>query len=747
MECLLPVALLLLLACSDPASDPGPAADLPKPEHPRPDWRREAWTNLNGSWAFGHDPDDIGISEAWYAQTGGLGEEILVPFPFEAPASGLGDPWPEDGSALHATTDPTFQGVSWYQRSFLAPTWGEPRTFVVFGAVDWRATVWLNGIELGSHEGGWLPFEVELTQALHPGVNQLTVRVEDRAEDEPDTLIGKQGGAWYTRSSGIWQTVYLEGRPEAYLVGARFHPDWQTGRVELDLDVEGEAQAVSVEITDPRGGRVTWEGALDGELAFVLTELFPEHPGPALWSPADPALYEVTLRLEQDEVETYFGVRGLGVAWAPGHGPDDDVPVADQFQVFTLNGEPLYLRGVLDQNYHPDGLLTYPDEEALVGDLQIARAMGFNLLRVHLMHPEPRKLWHADRLGLLVMQDIPSPYTFLDNTPGTPYRDRWRTDVEAAWRRDHNHPSIVSWVLFNEAWGLQSPGNVCENGELQGWVLDSVDFARALDPSRWIEDESTTDVLTGVFDHTDTDLTSWHFYGDDWPTIAAHLDEVLAGSTIGGDHLYCEGWQHQGQPLLLSEFAGAGCYETVGLEGAEIAAQLLGWVDAIRARPRIAGYIFTQLTDVEWERNGLMAYDRSAKDLGLVGLDGLELATGADALVLSGLPGQYLAAGETVEVEVSLARGGDGTRVVFEPVSVSWTWLRAGNENWQAEVLDGGSLEAEAGWGLTHLGTIAIEGPGQDAALYLVAKISGEPVAATERRFPASGPPSRPSSP
>jgi beta-galactosidase/beta-glucuronidase len=325
---------LTLLACAGPTPDTGPAPPIPKPEHPRPDWHREAWINLNGPWAFGHDPDDAGIDERWFEDPAALDREILVPFAFEAPASGLGEPWPEDGTALHASTDPTYQGVSWYQRGFLAPRWDAERTFLVFGAVDWRATVWLNGVELGGHEGGWMPFEIELTDGLRPGLNQLTVRVDDPAEDEPEILIGKQGGAWYTRSSGIWQTVYLEGRPQAHITSARFHPDWQTGRVGLELEVEGEADTVTLDITDPRGGTAR----LGEELAFELTELFPQHDGPALWSPHDPALYELTLRLGDDEVHSYFGVRGLGRDWAPGHGPEDGVPEDERFQVFTLNG-------------------------------------------------------------------------------------------------------------------------------------------------------------------------------------------------------------------------------------------------------------------------------------------------------------------------------------------------------------------------------------------------------------------------
>ncbi len=286
-----PLLALLLLSCGPARHDSGPAEPIPRPEHPRPDWQRDHWSNLNGPWSFAHDPDDKGLDEGWHSSRELLPGQILVPFAFEAAASGLGEPFPEDGTALQALTDPTYQGVSWYHRVFEKPAWDTERAFLVFGAVDWRATVWLNGVELGSHEGGWLPFSLDATQALQPGLNHLVLRVDDPAELEPDLLIGKQGGTWYTRSSGIWQTVYLEGRPAAWLEGAWFFPDWQTGRVELQLEVEGEAEEIALEITDPRGGSAAWSSALAGELAFELTELFPQHGGPALWSPADPALY------------------------------------------------------------------------------------------------------------------------------------------------------------------------------------------------------------------------------------------------------------------------------------------------------------------------------------------------------------------------------------------------------------------------------------------------------------------------
>ncbi len=728
--------LAVLAACQPQGGDTGATTDIPKPEHPRPDWQRAHWHNLNGRWAFDHDPDDLGLDEGWYRDPSVLGQGITVPFPFEAPASGLGELFPEDGTAGHDITDPTYQGVSWYHRLVERPHWEGERVFLVFGAVDWRATVWVNGQELGSHEGGWLPFELDATDALRPGLNSVVVRVEDLSEDEPDILNGKQGGGWYTRSSGIWQTVYLEGRPEAWIAGAWFHPDWESGEVQLQLEVEGTQDgSLELEIVDPRGGTTTLELPVEDSQRFELTELFPEHDGPALWSPAEPSLYEVTLRLGDDEVSTYFGVRGLGLDWAPGHGPDDGVPSEEQFQVFTLNGEPIYLRGVLDQNYHPEGLLTYPDEDALVADLELARDLGFNLVRVHIMHPEPRKLWHADRMGLLVMQDIPTPNAWLENVAGTPYRDHWAADLEAAWRRDHNHPSLVSWVLFNEAWGLLDPGDICTNDELQSWVLDSLELARTLDHGRWIEDDSTTDVVTGVFDHLDPDFTSWHFYSDDWDEIDAHLEEVLTGSAIGGEHLYCDGWSHQGQPLLLSEFAGAGCYETVGLTGAEIATHFTGWVNAVRRHPRIAGYVFTQLTDVEWERNGLVAYDRSPKELGMLHEDSLALANAGDAIVLSGHPGQSLAEGETVEVQLQLARGGDGSALDTDSVWLSWFWALDDGALDEGDLLAEGELRIDAGWGLHDATTLVLEGPGAEAVLAVVATDGDEQIARTERRY------------
>ncbi len=746
------LALALLCACQPDMAPQDP--ELPKPEHPRPDLARPQWSNLNGWWSFAHDPDDQGLAQGWQDPAQPFEQQILVPFAFESTASGLGEPFPDDGTVLHAMQQPTYKGVSWYQRVFAHPGWDSERVFLHLGAVDWRCQVWLNGELVGRHEGGWLPFELDVSAALRQGFNQLVLRVEDPSEDEPDLLIGKQGGVWYTRSSGIWQTVWLEARPRAWLRGLWFHPDWRTGQVELELELgglqEAEGASLTLSIEDPRGQRAELRSELERgaprtRLSFDLASLFPDQE-PALWSPADPALYQVSAALQvehgggEDQVTTWFGLRGFGAQWAPGHGPDDGVPVEEQYQVFTLNDEPIYLRGVLDQNYHPEGLLSYPSEEALLRDLELVRELGFNLLRVHIMHPEPRKLYHCDRLGLLVMQDIPTPHMYLDNVAGTPARDYWWADLERAWHRDHNHPSLVAWVLFNEAWGLLEPSSLPESEELQRMVRRHVGHARHLDPSRLVEDDSPTDVMTGAYDHVDTDIVSWHYYSQDWDEVEAHLEEIVSGSYPGSELLFVEGEQQAGQPLLLSEFAGAGAYSTVGLEGWEIGEHFLGWVNAIRRYPKLAGYIFTQLTDVEWERNGLATYQRELKELGLSQLEGgLAAANGEAFLVLEGTPNQAVAAGETLALDLTLARGGDGAALSEQRYQVSWELLTADEE----EPIDEGSLQLEVEFGLSAIAELQLKIPaelpaGSELVLLLQAHDeAGERVAGNLRRLTA----------
>ncbi|MGI9174644.1 MAG: glycoside hydrolase family 2 protein, partial [Rhodothermales bacterium] len=424
---LLPLLLLLLFPTATSAQEADASEDIPLPEHPRPDYERAAWLNLNGTWDFRFDSTDAGTSEAWQDGETDFPREITVPFPW--------------GSALSGVEDEAEMG--WYAREITVPSdWNGQRVFLVVGAADWETTAWLDGQELGTHQGGYTPFAFELTEHVTPGAAQrLVFRVDDR--ERAFKLEGKQG---YGNARGIWQTVYLEARGAAPLASLHFTPDLADSSVlveaallepapaDLTLDLSfqtGDVPDVSQDV--PQG---------TDTLSFSVPI-----PDVRLWSLDDPFLYEVEATLggdtlQADVVQTYFGMRDVGVVDLPG----TDIPY------IALNGEPVYVELALDQAYHPDGFYTFPSDDFIRDEVLMARQIGLNGLRVHVKIAHPRKLYWADRLGMLIMADVP-------NSWGEP-TDSMHQEVEFALRemvrRDYNHPSIFAWVPFNETWGLKS---------------------------------------------------------------------------------------------------------------------------------------------------------------------------------------------------------------------------------------------------------------------------------------------------
>src|SRR5436853_4069717 len=455
-----------------------PPARIPLAEHPRPDFERDEWQNLNGTWQFQFDPADPGESQGWPRSGLPAPRPIVVPFPWGSPLSGV----PDSGS------------IGWYARTIEIPTrWsqGGRRVFLVVGAADWRTTVWLDGQELGTHDGGYIPFEFELTRYLKSGQEQRLVL---RVDDAPRALKleGKQG---YGNARGIWQTPYLEARGAAPLRTLHFSPDVDNRRVvvaarllekaprDLTLTLRfrnAELPAVSWRI--PKGtDRVTFDVPI---------------PHAHLWSLDDPFLYEVDATVGDDRVHSYFGMRKISVVDLPG----------TNYRYVALNGQPLYLELTLDQAFHPGGFYTFPSDSFVRDEILRAKGLGLTGLREHVKVESPRKLYWADRLGMLIMADVP-------NSWGEPDSAMHR-EVEATLRgmvlRDYNHPAIFAWVLFNETWGLftKAGGKEVYRPETQGWVASLYRATKALDPTRLVEDNSPC----WGRGHPDTDLNSWHSY-------------------------------------------------------------------------------------------------------------------------------------------------------------------------------------------------------------------------------------------
>ena len=588
--------------------------------HPRPQLARERWTSLNGWWecAFVAAGPDAGAAWRTAAPPADGWRPIRVPFSPEAPLSGV-----------RRQLKPT--ELLWYRRALAAPALGPgERAILHLDAVDWACAVLVNGSRVAEHVGGSLPFCADVTDALRPGENRLELCVHDPSDAGP-TLRGKQrlarGGIWYTAQSGIWQDVWLEAVPAAHVrslaVDARPGRGGAPARVALLAEVTGSDELL-VRVLDE--GREVARGlarARDGRAALTL-----ELPDARLWSPDDPHLYDLDLAYGADRVHSYLGVRDVRVA-----------PDAHGTPRVLLNGEPVFLRGVLDQGYWPDGLLSAPGEEALAHDIRTARELGFNLLRKHLKVEQPRFYALCDRMGMLVWQDMvsggdPGPYDALhtsylptllraswsrhaDTGPRAArqlsaadpaYRAAWREACEGTVRLLGAHPCVIGWTLFNEGWG-------------QFDARAAAEAVRALDPTRPI------DATSGWYDQGCGDFFSVHNYFrplEVWPDPARG--------------------KAPGRAFAISEFGGVSCAvpghvslgTSYGYERAEDlpafareVRALLARADALEAEG-LAGYVYTQLTDVEEETNGLLTYDRRVNKLapGDSGRDsGVELAT------------------------------------------------------------------------------------------------------------------------
>ncbi|HET8634581.1 MAG TPA: glycoside hydrolase family 2 TIM barrel-domain containing protein, partial [Gemmatimonadales bacterium] len=600
---------------------------IPLPEQPRPDFARAEWLNLNGRWRFAFDSADQGVQAGWSNGQLPGDAQILVPFSWAAPLSGIGD-----------TTS-----IGWYARSISIPeAWKGKRLFLVIGASDWRTSAWLDGDSLGTHQGGYTPFSFELTKLASPGTaQQLAIRVDD--SPHPFKLEGKQG---YGEAKGIWQTIYLEARGTDPLDAIHFTPHADLNGVDVDvrlLEPAPLALKLRVAIGSVQVTRDVRQGTRELHFSVAMR-------GARRWTLDDPYLYDATVSLTggpgfiPDTVHTYFGMRTVSVtsrrSQVAGRKSRDLRPGT----MVTINGQPTYLQMALDQAYHPDGFYTFPTDSALKEEILRARQLGLNGLREHIKIESPRKLYWADKLGVLIMADVP-------NWWGPPDSAAFR-EHDAALRgmidRDYNHPSIFSWVLFNESWGLISRVDSSDRylPATQQRVAADYRLAKSLDSTRLVEDNS----VCCDWPHTETDLNSWHSYLPGWRW--ASYDRQISDSTFPGSSWnFTAPWKQGRQPMLNSEFGNVWGYD--GSTGD------VDWswdyhraVDAFRRNPKIAGWLYTELHDVINEWNGYVRFDRTSKETGFGALvDGMTLqdlhaplyiAIGDSALATTTKPGEQV---------------------------------------------------------------------------------------------------------
>ena len=577
--------------------------NIPRPEHPRPDFVRETFCNLNGVWQFAFDDADEGLCAGWMNPGHKLPLEITVPFAYQTRASGLG---PTD--AIHP--------VIWYRRSFTVPQeMAGKRVLLRFGAVDFECAVYVNGRQAGTHRGGYTPFAFDITALLEDGENDLCLRVVD----EPDCTQprGKQYwaeglmGCWYTPVSGIWQTVYLEAVGEIGIKYIHVTPDIDnhmfTAEIALDkrpvcpLDLE---LTVSFEGKLKRRVTVSCEDRITRVPVdlIVKADLDPVY----IWQPGSPYLYDLRVRVLKegaavDTVDTYFGMRKVEVK---------------EGKVY-LNNNPLYQRLILDQGYWPDSLITPPSDEAIRLDLQYTLDFGYNGARKHQKLEDPRYYYWADKMGVLVWGEVPSPYDYSDDTV------RNLTETMLGFiERDFNHPSIICWVPLNESWGVR---NIYTDRRQQAAGRMLYHLTKAADGTRLCSSNDGWEQVT-------TDICALHDYADAKDIIAAHFAERATVEEHACDWrpCYAEGEKPTGEEAFMVTEYGGIAFTNIGIQGEMGGMQTWGYhgkvtdeeaffarfkgvTDGVREIPYCQGYCYTQLTDVMQEINGLLTPERKPK--------------------------------------------------------------------------------------------------------------------------------------
>lgn len=591
---------------------------VPRSEYPRPQWVRQQWLCLNGKWDFQIDNPDSGIEKGLL--NGKLDDEIIVPFCPESVLSGIGNV--------------DFMKAVWYQRQVEIPQdWSGRRILLHFQAVDYETTVWADGIECGRHRGGWTPFTVELTNVVTPGKSaKITVRARD---DMKQTMPrGKQSAEYanhdceYTRTTGIWQSVWLEPVPMVYLQRPRITPQVKNSSFLIEQTVTGNSAGmqIRVSLSDKKGNICMQTSDIENLNTAFLSLMIPEDRM-VLWSPENPHLYDLEIQLldknknVMDSGKSYAGLRNITI----------------EGKAVKINDKIVFQRLVLDQGYYPDGIMTAPDDEAMVKDIQISLDAGFNGARLHQKVFEERFLYHCDKMGYLVWAEFGDwglRERALDsfyNQPGAAMISQWMQ----ALQRDYSHPSIIGWCPLNET------HQVIEDRYTS---LDDITRAlfhvtKSFDPTRPVIDASG-------YSHRveQTDIYDSHLYVQDpelFKKMVSGLDrnEPFVNNDSGGDINFDVGGKavsvgYKGQPFFMSEFGGiwwnkeqaekmqlnqerdrrgSWGYGEKPRSIEEFYSRFERLCNVLLDDPDMFGYCYTQLTDVFQEQNGIYNFDRTPK--------------------------------------------------------------------------------------------------------------------------------------
>jgi beta-galactosidase/beta-glucuronidase len=570
--------------------------------HPRPQLVRREWTDLCGRWGFAHDDDDVGLADGWAESAKPFDRTITVPYPPESKLSGI--------------RDTGYHPVVWYRLEIKTPRPPDgERLLLHFGAVDYRATVWVDGTLVGSHEGGHTPFSCDITHALDAGAkHSIVVRAEDQPADATQPR-GKQDweakphAIWYHRTTGIWQPVWLERVPQTFVEELQWTPEVASARVRMEMRlnrVPSSPLTVAVrlrlgeEVLAEQHARIQRDHAVADIALPALRN--GQDAGRLLWSPEHPTLLdaEVTLLAGDttvDEVGSYLGLRSIGTADGR----------------FLLNGQPYYVRSVLEQGYWPESHLAAPGADALRREVELVKELGFNAVRIHQKAEDPRFLYWCDRLGLLVWGEMANAYEFAPHAVERLVRE-WLAVV----RRDRSHPCVVTWLPMNESWGIQ---HVAEDPAQRSYADALYHLTRSVDPTRPV-------LSNDGWEHSSSDIVGVHDYAPRGALLTERygspeaVERTVRHGRPAMRAVVLPGYDPRGRPVMLTEFGGVRYtasplrrgwgYSQVS-SGKEYAERLAELVGAVLDSTGLAGFCYTQLTDTEQEQNGLLTADRKPK--------------------------------------------------------------------------------------------------------------------------------------
>ncbi len=555
---------------------------IPRNEHPNPGFYRENYINLNGEWDFDFDFGNSGEEQNFQANNHKLSKKIIVPFCPESELSGIGYK--------------DFMSAVWYKKTvnLTKEQINMGKAFIVFGAVDFHARVFVNGEFAGEHFGGYTSFRIDATKFLKVGENTITVCAQDDTRS-PLQARGKQSelvyshDCDYTRTTGIWQTVYMEFCPENYIKSVKYYPNITEGTLTIHAELVGNGTFAARAFWD---GKEVGAASTDslGQTATLTLNLSEKH----LWEVGKGGLYSLELSFGGDEVSSYFGLR--------------EVKLTDK--AININGKPVFQRLVLDQGFYPDGIYTAPSAEALKNDILLSMEVGFNGARLHQKIFEPLFLHYCDELGYIVWGEHGNWGADHTNFESLRY---FLLEIEEEIERDFNHPALIGWCPYNETWDI--------NGRKQDDDILRIVYrtVKNLDKTRPCIDTS------GNF-HVETDIFDVHDYDQDCELFKGHYED-LANKNILFDHQgHRQTWK--GEPVFMSEYGGirvelkdfeendskkAWGYGNAATSLEEFYARYDGLTTALIDCPKMIGFCYTQLTDVEQELNGIFRYDRSKK--------------------------------------------------------------------------------------------------------------------------------------